>query len=178
MYPLIRLGHQLWIHRNTPPLGFFDTHVSHHRCYPWDLDVYFELNNGRTLTFFDLGRIPLAKRIGMFPVLRQNKWSLTLAGGSVRYRKRVRAWQKVTIKSRGVGWDEKFIYLEHAMFDQAGTCTSHFLVRSALTDKNGLVPPERLAEALGAGTSPPLPEWIKAWTEADATRPWPPFTQD
>ena len=31
-----------------------------------------ELNNGRTLTLFDLGRIPMARRMGLDKVLAQN----------------------------------------------------------------------------------------------------------
>ena len=51
--------------RRLPPLPVLGTHVSHHRCWPWDLDPWVELNNGRTLTLYDLGRIPMAQRTGL-----------------------------------------------------------------------------------------------------------------
>ena len=62
MYPFLRLAYQLFVTRNAPPIAPTDTHVSHHRCWPWDLDMFLELNNGRTLTIYDLGRVPGARR--------------------------------------------------------------------------------------------------------------------
>jgi hypothetical protein len=54
-------------------------------------------------------------------------------------------------------------------------CTSHVLIRSAIVSKAGIVPPAEMAVALGvAPESPALPDWVKAWTQAEATRPWPP----
>ena len=69
MYPVVRMFWQLWKHRNDPKLGFNDEHVSSHLCLPWDIDIWMELNNGRTLTLYDLGRIPLGQRTGLVPVL-------------------------------------------------------------------------------------------------------------
>jgi hypothetical protein len=71
MYPVARLAWQLWRHRADPPLPLLGTHESRHRCWPWDLDVFLELNNGRTLTLYDLGRIPWFRRIGLDRVLRR-----------------------------------------------------------------------------------------------------------
>ncbi len=71
MYPFIRMGWQIFKHRNDPPLPPGGVHESSHYCLPWDLDLWRELNNGRTLTLYDLGRIPLAKRIGLIPALRR-----------------------------------------------------------------------------------------------------------
>ena len=54
MYPLIRLGIELALARAAPPLAVDGVHVSHHTCWPWDVDPWLELNNGRTLTLYDL----------------------------------------------------------------------------------------------------------------------------
>ena len=54
MYPFLRMVKETWANRNAPPLGLTGTHVSHHICWPWDLDIWMELNNGRTLTLYDL----------------------------------------------------------------------------------------------------------------------------
>ena len=69
MYPFVRMFKALWDVRNAPPMEFHDTHVSHHRCWPQDIDLWMEMNNGRTLTLLDLGRIPLAKRSGLISAL-------------------------------------------------------------------------------------------------------------
>ncbi|MBK5933519.1 thioesterase superfamily protein [Rhodovulum imhoffii] len=174
MYPFLRLIKEFHVHRHAPPLPLTGTHVSTHICWPWDLDIWMELNNGRTLTLLDLGRLPLAKRVGLIAVLRANRWGLTMAGVSVRYRRRVKMFDRFETRSRCVGWDDKFIYIEQGMW-RKGTCANHALYRSAVTDATGIVRPERVMEAMGARViSPPLPEWVRNWIAADATRPWPP----
>jgi len=178
MYPVIRLFWQAFIYRKAPPLAVGETHVSTHYCMPWDLDVFWELNNGRTLTLYDLGRIPLGARMGFLDALRRRKWGLTVAGSSVRYRQRIRAFEKIEMRTRSVGWDDKFFYTEQSMWKRDGTCAGHVLIRSALTGASGIVPPAELAKDMGIPPqSPELPAWIKAWIDADATRPWPPMTE-
>ncbi len=174
MYPFFRLAREFFVHRNAPALPMTGTHVSRHICWPWDLDPWIELNNGRTLTLYDLGRLVLFRRIGVVGMMRQKGWGGTVAGSSVRYRRRVRAFDRVEMRSRIVGWDHRFIYVEQAMW-KGGECTSHSLLRTAVTDRNGIVTPERVAAALGIPPeSPPLPAWVAAWAEADGLRPWPP----
>ncbi|MEQ9675416.1 MAG: acyl-CoA thioesterase, partial [Roseovarius indicus] len=131
MYPFIRMFWQIWKYRKAPRLTIFDTHVSHHMCLPWDIDIWMELNNGRTLTLYDLGRIPMAYRVGLVDVLKRKRWGLTMAGASVRYRRRVRTFQTVEMHSRGAYWDDKFFYIEQSMWNKAGECTSHIVYRSA-----------------------------------------------
>lgn len=174
MYPFIRLAAETLRARRLPPLGLFDPHVSRIRCLPWDLDPWIELNNGRTLTLFDIGRVPLVLRLGLVRVVREKGWGLTVAGSSVRYRRRVQAFQRLEMRSRLMGWDARFLYIGQSMW-RAGECTSQVLIRMAVTGKTGIVPPAEVARALGvAAESPPLPGWVAAWIEADATRPWPP----
>ncbi|OJI92033.1 thioesterase superfamily protein [Planktotalea frisia] len=176
MYPFIRMIKALWQTRNMEPIGFDETHVSRHRCWPWDIDMWMELNNGRTLTLLDLGRIPLAKRAGLIDVLKTNRWGLTMAGVSVRYRRRVRTFEAFTMKSRAVCWDERFFYLEQCMVKDDGEVANHALYRAAVTDKSGIVTPARVAAAMGRDeVSPPMPDWVAKWIEADASRPWPPM---
>ena len=128
----------------------------------------------RSLTLFDLGRIPLAVRTGLAGALRQKRWGITVAGNSVRYRRRVRAFDCVEMHSRCIGWDDRFLYMEQSMW-KADHCTSHMLLRSAVTSKAGIVNPSEVLVALGrTAPSPALPDWVKAWIAADTDRLWPP----
>ncbi|MBU2957390.1 acyl-CoA thioesterase [Paracoccus sp. 1_MG-2023] len=174
MYPLFRFAKEMVKFRKAPRLGPFDAHVSQHMCWPWDLDPWIELNNGRTLTLFDLGRIPLAQRTGLVAILRAHGWGMTVAGNSTRYRRRVKAFDRFTMVSRMVGWDHRFIYIDQSMWKGA-ECCNQVLIRMAVTSARGIVAPADVAAALGhMGDSPALPEWVAAWTQADAARPWPP----
>lgn len=174
MYPFLRMFKVMAQARRQPPLGLFDTHVSTLICWPWDLDPWVELNNGRTLTLYDLGRLPLSRRTGFEALLRAKGWGLTVAGSSTRYRRRVTAFSRLTMYTRCLGWDDRFIYMEQSMW-KGEECTSQVLIRSAIVSKSGIVPPVELAKAAGVSTlSPELPDWVKAWIAAEATRPWPP----
>ena len=86
MYPFLRMCKEIWANRHAPPLGLTEAHVSHHICWPWDLDFWFELNNGRTLTLYDLGRVPMAIRTGLLRHMKANRWGITVAGNTLRYR--------------------------------------------------------------------------------------------
>ena len=175
MYPFVRMVKEFLKFRNAEPLEFLGTHVSHHRCWPWDIDVWMELNNGRTLTLYDLGRYPLAQRVGLIATLRKNGWALTMAGASVRWRARIRPFERFEMRSRAVGWDSRFVYLEQSMWKRDGRCASQVLYRSAVTDKNGIVTPDRVMESMErVEQSPELPNWVAAWISAEDQRPWPP----
>lgn len=173
MYPYLRLGLEILLARRAPPLPIYGVHVSHHVCWPWDIDPWGELNNGRTLTLYDLGRVPLALRTGLGAALRSNRWGMTVAGSSVRYRRRVRPFQRVEMRSAFVGNDARFLYVQQAMY-RGTEALSSALIRGAVTSRDGIVPTDRVLAALGhRGTLPP-PPWVDAWARADSLRPWPP----
>lgn len=176
MYPYARMFKELLKFRNSPPLGLFDTHHSTHMCWPWDIDPWMELNNGRTLTLYDLGRIPLAMRMGFGKTLKSKGWGLSVAGNTTRYRRRVKMFDRLSMRSRLIGWDARFLYMEQSMW-KGEECTSHILIRSALIGRGraGIIPPAELARVIGVSeVSPVLPDWVQAWIRADALRPWPP----
>jgi hypothetical protein len=78
------------------------------------------------------------------------------------------------MRSRGVGHDGRFLYVEQTMW-KGGICTTQALIRNAVTSRQGIVAPERVLEAMGEDPiSPPLPDWVTAWISAEAERPWPP----
>lgn len=137
--------------------------------------MFLEMNNGRMLTLYDLGRFQLAARVGLIDALVKNGWALTIAGSSTRYRKRITPFRRFETRSRLIGWDDRFSYLEQSMWVQ-GECASHVLYRTAALEKGKVVAPSRVGEALGLpAQSPPLPGWVTAWTAAEAQRTWPPM---
>lgn len=179
MYPFFRMTKALWGSRKASKISLCETHVSHHICWPWDIDLWMELNNGRTLTLYDLGRLPAGDRAGLYGPMRENKWGMTVAGTTIRYRRRVRMFDKVTMRTRLLGWDAKFMYMDQSMWKTNGDCSSHAVVRMALTDISGIVPPQRMMEIIEPGAaSPELPEWVQAWKASEDLRPWPPEITD
>ncbi len=138
--------------------------------------MYNELNNGRILTLTELGRWGLAKEIGLLAALKKRRAAFAIAGCSVRYRRRIPLFAKYRIETRGLGWDEKFIYLDISMWMQ-DVAANQILLRSAFVNRNGTIPPSEIIPELGyTGPSPELPDWVLAWIKAEGTRPWPPVS--
>jgi hypothetical protein len=103
MYPFLRLALADVGARRAATLPLEGVHVSRVTCLPFDIDPWRELNNGRTLTLYDLGRIPLVIRVGLAAILRRQGWGIAIAGASVRYRRRVRAWDRLEMRCSFTG---------------------------------------------------------------------------
>ncbi|MEO0386285.1 MAG: acyl-CoA thioesterase [Pseudomonadota bacterium] len=174
MYPVGRLLATSLAARGRPRLNIDDVHVSRHMCLPWDLDMFFELNNGRTLTLFDLGRTGFALRTGFLDLVRRRRWALTVAGTSIRYRRRIRVFDRFEMRTMALGRDARFLYLHQTLWrGEVAACSA--LLRTAVTDQRGIVPTDRVTEAFGTPDwAPPLPGWVQAWIAAEDRRPWPP----
>ncbi len=174
MYPVLRFAKETVRARRLPRLGPQAVHHSTHLCWPIDIDPWMELNNGRTLTLYDLGRMPLLDRLGFLTLMRDQSWGMVVAGASIRYRRRVKVFNRFRMQSALLGWDARFFYFQQSMWlgDEA---SSSILVRSAMTDANGIAAPAKATIKLGWGAdSPALPAYVQAWVQAEGDRPWPP----
>jgi acyl-CoA thioesterase FadM len=162
--------------RKLPPLTFGEVHVTKITCMPWDIDYQFEMNNGRVLTLFDIGRVVMLERLGVVKRVRKLKWYGTIAGSTIRYRRRITLFQKLEMRSRVIGWDERFNYIEQSFWRESdGECCAHAVLRVAITTGKGIIPSSQVIETLGLEMPElTLPDWVKAWDGAEAQRPWPP----
>ena len=174
MYPYLRSAVAIFRARSLPPLSPYDTHVSHHRAWPWDTDMFGELNNGRILTLFELGRWQMAVRLGLLPFFTRKGYTLAVAGVSIRYRKRIPMFHAYRMQTRMLGYDDRFFYVEQSMW-QGEACMNQMLLRFATRHGGATVlPPDFLTIAGHTTEQPGLPDWALAWIDADAKRPWPP----
>ncbi|CAN5662533.1 acyl-CoA thioesterase [soil metagenome] len=174
MYPILRFALATARARRAGALPIDGIHVSRHACLPIDIDPWSELNNGRTLTLYDLGRIALIIRIGLVATVAREGWGYTLAGAAIRYRRRVRAFHRFEMRSACLGHDARFLYVHQTMW-RRGEALSAALFRIAITGPDGIVPTGRFLAAHGAPDwRPALPDWVAAWIAAEDARPWPP----
>jgi acyl-CoA thioesterase FadM len=174
MYPFVRLAKEIVLNRRRGPLALGEAHVTQLRAWPFDIDPFLDLNNGRILTLMDLGRMGYFVRMGVPRTLKKRGWYGTVAGSAVRYRRRITSMQKLELRTKLIGWDDRFIYFDQA-FWRAGECCAHAVIRTAITTGRGFVPTAEVAAAMGfAEESPPLPAWVAAWDAAESDRPWPP----
>ena len=178
MYPWIRFAREALRVRKMPALAAGETHVTPLRCGVLDIDYQLEMNNGRIITLFDLGRVPMFARMGVLREMQKAGWYGTIAGSSIRYRRRITLGQKLEIRSRSIGVDERFFYVEQGIF-RGDECCAHGLLRAAITTGRGIIPTSEVMEQLGfADTVPVLPDWARDWDRAEASRPWPPMQDE
>ena len=178
MYPWIRFAREVRRAKRLPAMKPGETHTTPITCLPHDLDYQIEMNNGRIITLFDLGRIPLFIRMGLPEKMAEAGWYGTIAGSSIRYRRRITLFQRLELRSRTIGADERFTYFEQALY-RGDECCAHGLLRAAITTDKGIVPSREALDRFGfVGEEFALPDWAQAWADAEDKRPWPPMEDD
>ena len=172
MYPYLRLFRILLKAKFGDPLSLDDTSILVMRVFQGDIDIYPELNNGRHLTLMDMGRLDLAMRSGLMKIVHEQKWGFAVSGASLRYRHRLKALRRFRLHTQVVAIDDRWFYF-HQYTAREGKVHSSALVRAGITSKQGLVPVKKVLGAMGIPDwNPGMPEWVRAWTEAEELRPW------
>lgn len=105
-------------------------------------------------------------------MVHRQKWGLAVAGASVRYRHRLKAFQSFRLYTRIIAIDDRWFYF-HQSTVRKGKIHSSALVRAGITSKKGLVPVKDVLDAMGMSDwDPGMPEWVKSWLKAEDLRPW------
>src|SRR3990167_8323768 len=107
---------------------------------PNDLDIYGNMNNGRYLTLMDLGRMDWIWRTGLRKAARDNHWNPLVAASTIRYKKSLTLWKRFTLRTRILGWDEKWFYIEQ-VFKKGERVMTVAVVKALFRGPKGNVPP-------------------------------------
>jgi len=173
MYPYLRTVKTILSARFRSSLNFGDTGILNLRAGLFDIDHYGEINNGRQLTLMDLGRYDIGIRGGLMKLIAKKKWGFAVGGSSVRYRRRIRLWKKFQLHSEVIGHDDRWFYFLQKMCLGEIICSSA-LIKAGVVSKTGLVPAAEVMKEFPDNTwTGELPDWVKAWIEAESQRPWP-----
>jgi acyl-CoA thioesterase FadM len=142
--------------------------ILHFRVWPNDLDTNLHMNNGRYMTLLDLGRFDLLMRVGIFKIGLRKRWNPVLGAATVRFRRSLKLWDRFTLKTRLIGWDTTWIYLEQTIEADSKLVTLAYL-RGVFTGPQGKVPIPELIAAMGMQNreSPQLPAGVKQWLDAE-----------
>jgi acyl-CoA thioesterase FadM len=145
-------------------IGIFETSRITLRVWPNDLDFNGHVNNGRFLTLADLGRIDYMVRTGALGIARRHGALPIVADAMAKFRRDLRPFQRFTLESRVIGWDEKWTFLEHR-FIVEGRVVGVVAIKGVFRHREGTLPPDLLLNELGrpGDSAPALPGWVLDW---------------
>ena len=151
-------------------IGALEESTLRFTVWPTDCDLNFHLNAGRFISLMDVARMEFIARTGLLRKLLQKRWRPIMGGIVVRYRREIRPFERFTIRTRVLGWDEKWFYLEHIVEKEGVFCASgtvRTLVRSASAN---IAPPDVLALVGESLASPQLPDFVLGWRSLEDAR--------
>lgn len=154
------------------PVSILEELRSSHLVWPNDLDLMGHMNNGRYLTVTDLARMEMLIRAGLWQAMRQRGIYPVLAGETIQFRKALLPFQRYEIRTRTLGWDEKFLYVEHR-FVQGDALAALALVKVRVIGRGRPRPAEVLrtvcADLPDVNMNQVIEEWNASteehWTE-------------
>jgi len=80
--------------------------------YRFDCDLNGHLTNSKYLAFMDLGRVSLIQQIGLLKIFYQRRSFPVLQSIDMTFIKEIRPGSRLLLKTKLLGLDEKYIYLE------------------------------------------------------------------
>ncbi|MCM2343518.1 MAG: thioesterase family protein [Alphaproteobacteria bacterium] len=141
---------------------------------PNDLDTNIHMNNGRYLTIMDLGRFDLVLRTGLLAHMMKQKAMPVLSAAQVRWRLSLNPFQKFTLETRVVCWDDKWVYMEQRFIIRGGlkdgAVAAIGIVKGSFyntIDKITVPTPELLRALHLDKQSPRMPDHIREWQAAE-----------
>jgi acyl-CoA thioesterase FadM len=148
-----------------PRKGLLEESRVSFRVLPTDCDINFHMNNGRYLSFMDLGRVHLVAQMGLLQIIVRKRWRAALGAAEINFIRAIAPFRKFDLVTRLVTWDDKWAYMEQR-FEVDGVLCAHALVKGLFLDSRGRVESSTVvAELRYTETPPPMPEELKIWAE-------------
>ena len=106
------------------------------RVLPTDLDLLMHVNNGVYFSFMDFGRWDAIFRNGVYDLSRKKGWYSVVAGETIRFRRSLKLWDKFTLETKILGYDEKYFFIRQR-FLLKGELMASGLVKVRFLKKTG-----------------------------------------
>jgi len=138
------------------------------RAWPLDLDINVHMTNSRYFALMDLGRTELIVRNGIAKQVFKHKWQPVVSGTTMRFKRAIKPFQKFSLETQALYWDDKGFYLEQR-FVAKGKTLALGVVKAVFVGPEGIIPPEEVCRRVGADqTSPIMPDWLSGWPDMES----------
>ena len=136
------------------------------RVWPFDMDAFGHMNNGRYRQIMDVAGwlAGWLLRTGTISALFRQCWKVTLGGNMTQFRRSLRLFAKYRVVSRLVCWDDRWFYLEHTFYNRYGAQLAVGVSRAAFRDANGWVSTKDVMAVVDPGVySGEMPGFMREW---------------
>jgi acyl-CoA thioesterase FadM len=128
------------------------------------------MNNGRYLSFMDLGRVHLVVQLGLLSAIFRNRWRPVLAAAEINFIRQLAPFQRFDLVTRVVTWDDKYVYMEQR-FESRGELCAHAFVKGLFLGAEGRVSNAAVLAMLGHDAAPPeTPDELRIWAELGSAK--------
>jgi acyl-CoA thioesterase FadM len=135
------------------------------RVWPNDCDINLHMNNGRYLTFMDLGRVHLLAQIGLLRPLFARRWAPVLSAAEINFIRPLHPLQKFELVTRLLTWDEKYFYIEQR-FVAHGQLHAVAMVKGLFLRGRERIESRAVLAVLGTEiAAPDVPEVVRHWND-------------
>ncbi len=128
--------------------------VLHLKVWPIDLDLNLHMNNGRFLSVMDLGRVDLLLRTGLGLEVLKHRWQPLVGGGCIRYKYSLSIFRSYRLRTRVIGWDEKWLFIEQR-FEYRRRTVAVGLVKAMFRGAEGNISPMHVMKVAQVNIDPP-----------------------
>lgn len=148
-----------------PKHDFLDTVSKPYRVLPQHIDFNMHINNAKYLSFLERGRWNHSVQTGSFNQLMRNGYNFIVAGIDIGYIRELNLFQRFSVQTNYVGWDEKYFYMEQRCTVN-GKIHSYALVKAVYTKKGKPVTPAKVFSVVGLEVEPiKMPTHMQLWKE-------------
>src|SRR5690606_948133 len=152
------------LRRKRPPThALFDTVSMEFRVGLFDIDLNMHLNNAKYLKFMDRCRLEHSVCTGLLNEMIQARCNAVVANTEIAYVRELRPYQQFDVRTRILGWDDKYVYYDQR-FESQGKLHTHALLRLVNMYGGKAISPQSVQEMTGINkTSPALPDYVEQW---------------
>ncbi|MEM8594335.1 MAG: acyl-CoA thioesterase [Pseudomonadota bacterium] len=147
------------------PDEMFDEYQRAYCVWPHRSDFNLHLNNAKYLSIMEHSRWCVFRKRGWFKSLFKARFAFVVAAYEIAYIRELPTFSRFTVTTKMLGWDEKYLYVEHK-FIKKGVVCCHGLLKVAAVNSGRLVSSRDVCEVLGVSfDGSPDMAFIAPWKE-------------
>lgn len=100
------------------------------------------------MQIIDVNRMEYLLRTGIAQAILAHRWKPILGSTAIQFRRELRLWEQAVASARLLGWDERWVYLEHRIATLAGRPVAIAMAKAGFRSHGSWVPVETLRAAL------------------------------